>query len=452
MDIGLLMLVLLIGVYCLFSIFEAKYDVISPGFLCGIMFMVSCIFLILYVEEWNIHIGLRTIGIILIGLLMFWGGEYWANKNSIYTKTIGKKKKKAKLNYIEVNVWILISIILMMVLATVLYYRELVEFAYENGYTEGSKDTMLFYVRRATVLKGISISSRGYEGLYVSLISTMSFAWAYISLYILIYNYILFRYKKNCLYYIIICLIYILQTVLSGGRTGLIYFCVIALVMFIIINDKKHGVSFKGALKYMGLAIGILCVLLVVFYNIGGLTGKTEIYSLKDTLSIYLGSSIYSLDQFVEGTSSVGESPYFGAYTLTGVYNVLAKVGIMDGKEIINLLPFVKMTSTDETNVYTSFMRYIADFGVAGFAAIQFLMGTIFGTCFRWVKKEERLGVFTIIFSIMMICIFQISIEERFFMNIISMGYIIRFVWIVIFYKIFVDKIHIKVLNKIKKG
>lgn len=175
----------------------------------------------------------------------------------------------------------------------------------------------------------------------------------------------------------------------------------------------------------------------VLFYLLGNFTGKSDKYSFFETVSIYLGSSLVGLDYFINNmTSFYNDHRAIGGNTFIGIYELLNKLNITNF-DLKKEAPFFNFFNY-ESNIYTSYMRLILDFSYIGFYSFQFFFGLLISYFYLKISTFRYFGVTLIIYSLLIQVVFEIAIEERFFMNFISLGYFLRIVFLIIIFKLLI--------------
>lgn len=434
----LYLLIILLVLLCLTSYIVTKRDILSPWFISCLMFLISSIVVIPNINNWNVDLSSKTVFIIFIGLLSFGIGEFYVrclkNKGLIVTKIdkihINKNNNSSidRINIpIEINKIVIIMSIIIMIIVTFLYYKQVLNIAYAAGFSDSSELPMLRFARIATINPDImqNIKTNKLVGQCV----IISYSYAYLMLYITIYNIVFFKFKREYILYIIPILIYFIQIILTGGRTQFIYLIGSSVLMCIIFYKIKQGWNSKINKKYYKNIALAFIFMLVIFYILGSFTGKTEKLNFIETISVYMGSSIVAFDEFIKGYIN-GTSEFFGINTLLGIYDIFDKLGFKI-PSLVKQAEFISIGDY-ETNIYTSYMRYIKDFSYIGFVFIQMMLGVIFSYIYMIIKTLKKPNIIIVVYAILFQVILECSIEERFFMNILSIGYITRIAYLVI--------------------
>lgn len=416
------------------SLIVTKNDLLSPWVISCCMFILSAIFVIPNIASWQVNLSPTTIVVISLGLFSFGFGEMSVRilyrKQLLYNKLYSQyiKQENKFRDPINVHTSILLTSIIFMSLVTFFYYKQVLGLAYSVGYSPSSNLPMLRFARIATTT---NLVDSNLTNKFLGQCVIISFSYSYLMIYILSYNIIFCKFNKKYILYIIPILIYIIQVILTGGRTQFIYlvssFFLISIILYQIKTGWKNNVNYK----YIRLGFFTFVIMLIIFYFLGSYTGKTAKLNLFETISIYTGSSIVAFDKFLQ-SKPVGTSALFGENTLFGIYEILHRFD-RDFPNLIKQAEFIGFGEY-QTNIYTSYMRYIKDFSILGFVLIEIFLGSLYSLMYLKLKIRNRPSVRIIVYAIIFQTILECSIEERFFMNVISIGYLFRISYLVILY------------------
>lgn len=403
----------------------------SPWVISCCMFILSCLFIVPNVGNWNVDLSFKTVITICLGLLSFGFGEItvrrlYKTKLAYHDYKISRKSNE-KIPAIPINIHnaILILSIIFMSIVTYFYYKQVLNIAYAAGYSPSSSLPMLRFARIATTSLD-EFATNKILGQFV----IISYSYTYLMLFVLLYNLIYTKFQKKYLLYIIPIIIYLIQIILTGGRTQFIYLVSSAFLISVILYRFKNGEKNDKNIKYIKIGLLTFVLMLLVFYLLGSYTGKTAKLNLFDTLSIYTGSSVVALDHFLKNPGN--SSDFFGGSTLFGFYDIL-RIFDSDIPKLLKQAEFVGLGNY-ETNVYTSYMRYIKDFSFLGFVIIEIFLGLFYSALYLNLKIANKPSVNLIIYVIIFQAIIECSIEERFFMNVLSLGYFIRIFYLILLY------------------
>jgi len=238
-------------------------------------------------------------------------------------------------------------------------------------------------------------------------------------MYILAHDYVFSR--KIKWYFIPIILLYLLNSLLTGGRFDTVATFISFAIFIYIFNAKnnnwKMGISLKNFLKY-----GILLIMLLLFFPMSMLfLGRSDMEISLDTigavfeevmysLAVYVGAEIKLLDIFVTETYiNVNYDDPLGSHTLIGVYRFIANTfNINDWKGISSGdIPYEIVNGHFLGNVYTMFRAYMTDGGILGVMIFSSIMGAIFAYFYYNVRHKcsDRIEVNLIVYSWLYYCV-----------------------------------------------
>ena len=175
--------------------------------------------------------------------------------------------------------------------------------------------------------------------------------------------------------------------------------------------------------------VGII-VFLILFRFLGFLTGKTDVRNLWDDISIYIGSSIVGLNQYLR---EPGQSEFFGKETLYNIYTILRKLRLTSIAEYNTPLEFIYF-SDFRTNIYTSLRRYIQDYGQFGMLFIFFIQGMFYSGWMEKIKRTTTSAINIIIFCSIFYPVVEVAIDEQFVSNIFTLATLYQSIYLYIFF------------------
>lgn len=421
-SIVLLMFILLI----FFVILKSNdFDLTSPASIVCCMTLLSMVVMIFFSNQYDVNLSFKCIFLVILSVLSF----------SI--AGLIKPSRLVRVSLIEdVEVYaryIIIFSFFFVAISTFLYYRVVQNVAGLIGFSSSSANGMLYYYRTATLTGGTEIAS---QSKIVGQMTIVSYAISYILLVDFVKRIIYHKVKESFSSFIfegLTLALFIVQCILSGGRTQFLYFIESFVVLMVFYVSKKTG--YRISQKAIRRIFVILVLTVIAFYFLGSFTGKTSKLDFAATIFVYVGAPIVAFNKLLEGVVSF-PGLYFGSNVFIGPIDLLNRFGA--GIEIQNLAaPFVNIGDTT-TNIYGSFGRYYADFGLIGLVLANLFIGIFFHIMYLGLQRnnykiERRLAVYLVLSKVL----YDFCIEERFFTSVISLGTILRIIYILIFYKIF---------------
>lgn len=405
-------------------------DVASPSFLATLMFVLSIFINVWRADSWGTDYSLTAFAVIMVGLLSLGLGELFErslSQNRIsyssYSNGIETDKHPLQMDKGVYFVLLFFALIILALDFVATYRLSLL----------GGLGPMLSSARHAIVGEDIR------KGAILTRMLGLNKASAYISIYLILYNRLICKAKNNKKYAIFI-LIFLGDSVLSTGRNAFLRMISYTLILFFVLYLKEHRLSWNTVFRLGKYGFVGLFAFFGIFTIVGHLSGKGIYNTPIEIISYYMGSSINLLNQYIVDPGKSASS-FFGEHTLYGVYNILRIIGF-DIPQMLQPLEF-RYVPHYEPNIYTAFRRYIQDFGFLGLFFIMFFLGLFYARLRIRAANDKTNGWKTIFFSLSMYPIVEIAIEERFFMDYVTVTTFINILWMLIIYKIVTSNISI---------
>ena len=372
-------------------IFLLKKSLISPTVAYTLPFVFSSAIMIFNNIVWKIDISQETYLIVIASVLFLSFGELYAS--FIY------RKKETTNNYIKIlkpNVKFTYLFIIFITITLYFY----INFVFKIGSANLSNSVTLLAAFRGAE-KSMSLALKMSIGISRTL--------AYYYLYSFIQNYVFLNTKK--IIYFIPVLIYIIISISSSSRIEFLYFYVFSVVIYYtFLKIKFNWIKIINIKRLTNILISIMIILLS-FYMLGFLTGKSLDYNAFEIITIYAGSSIPALDNYINNFNY--DFSNFGSETLFNEKNFLNIIfNIKDSQN-----QFLEFTNIGEslyrTNIYTNIRRLLNDYNYFGLFFIQFLTGFIYSIIYLKMKKEKHNNNLTFIYSYFLIYLIFSVIDER---------------------------------------
>ena len=431
MNISLLLLIS--GILAALAYKTSSLKFLSPTFLSSMMF---CAFSIIYVLTFRFigeDISLKTATYISLSIFMTYIGELIANRHIIkrsleVTPRINMVIKKYDNFYIpDFNITCIITFVMLIV--------ALIRFVNLRYFEYGSFDNFMsmMSVARVAVNQGEAFNLGG--GI-ISQIVYLSTGICFFYTYVFMKELIIYRKKK---YYLLLPIIADFLIELSTtGRTSIIVIVVGFIVSYfhILVNNSNR---YKLRLSKK-LYIYIL-VFLVAFFLYGSLRKGSNFTEVIDeiirSIISYSCAGIYGLNYYLDYPWN--PNSYFAAYTGRYIYSLL---GIEHTYIPNSNLPFYFFDNGGGSNIYTSLVLPIQDYGVLIFLISRFVLALISTWILRRYLCQDTSKKSFYIYNLLAIfiinCYINTPIADRFytfFLNpILMLRYIVYlyiFVWII---------------------
>ena len=414
-------------------------NILSPWvILCG-MFTISTFMAMLNADYWGFTLDPLTALVILTALLAFGAGQLLAvhfserRQLALYggrtcqpaarkIRRLGKKTSAP----IEIPLWQLFVVCAVILGMLVYYFYKKYQLSIEAGNPGGFGD-MLTYVRAGE----LNFLTVGKATNIFALVAQMA---AYVFSYIFLHNLIYCGLRLRWLPLLLPLVLFMPFEVLSAARTGFIRDIVFLVMVFCVLYQHKTNWNYWNTAKIALLGIGALLVFLLIFRMTGFLKDSGSGVSAFYSISKYMGGSIPCLNDFIMNPRD--PSPYIGSNTLLPVYNILRQLGL-DIPQFYAPYDFTDF-ATMSTNIYTGLRRYIEDYTYVGLYVIMLGLGALYGGAFQYIKNHPDAKFALLVFALTCYPFFEMSIEERFFLNILSTTTVYQLIILSGFYYAFI--------------
>lgn len=372
--ITLLLISLITGL--IFSYYSSSRIIISPTFLLFATFTISTSTILLNKRFFIEDISFRCYLVLILSLI------FWLIGDLISNQAFKNKRKKLSVNPIDISKT---SLIICCIIIASTGFEEYIRFIKIGKYLGGTNFLSYYGLVRESVVEGQNsgMSTNPYKVNYlISAFITLSRCIVY---FLLSIYYVNFHYSGIRKYrYVIPVVFYIPILFFSTSRSSFIELFAITFLISQMIklqsnNWKSNNFPLFIRLAFFGLIFSTALYILgfVRSNGIGGIDQNEMINSL----SKYIGSSIFGLDQFL--TKPIPQSQYLGEQTFPIIYLILEKFGM-----ITNHIPlhaeFFTLENGHKSNVYTALREPIIDYGINGMLVSRICMGFIYGFYFKY--------------------------------------------------------------------
>lgn len=358
-------------------------DFLFPPFILNLTLMIAALFCIYNYRVWEIEAYRpETAGIVILAVLSF-------TTASVMVKKTGIAAYKEPICIFPMVKYLIGGRVICMVTlsaATItgMYWRKIYQIGLEAKRKYGGDYPLLWYVRTEGGSQGV--------GLILNTLSDFTYIAGYIFLYCFINNLIATGKIRKNLKLLLPVAVYLVQTILYGGRTGFLKMMCSAMVCYYYISVKKtwglrkyRRINRKVLKKFPMLFVGTLLAFVTLSSVSGRPTSDHSVQAGIYTVSVYLGSGLKNLDTFL--TRGVDHAHFWGAETFGGIYTTLIRFFGPQDMEAIVALPFQpRLNGLFMGNVYTAVRRYYSDFGITG----VILLSALFGAILTFLGKRSR--------------------------------------------------------------
>ena len=271
----------------------------------------------------------------------------------------------------------------------------------------------------SAMLRGIyeNATSGGNNGFFMTQLREITVAVAEISIFeILVIRYV-DRTKKIRLRNLIPVFCFFLLALIATDRNIFIrlgLFSIVLWFLFLASNSEKIG----GRIDWKAIGKLVLFIVLFVaaFYALGKLKSYTS--NLERMLGIYGGSGLYNFNLFLTYTPFI--KPQYGQETFSVLKQTMQAFGLFGGSSQTGPLHggFITFLSRNgyvySSNIYSSLMPYVNDFGYWGLWIFPSILGMIFE--FLYVKARTHVGGFQwVLYSMLAYALAYAAVAEQFF-------------------------------------
>jgi oligosaccharide repeat unit polymerase len=354
----LLLLIILTGIIGILSYYWFKKVLLSPTIIsCG-MFLLFEIIYIFFFNYIKYEISIQTV-LVIVGYLFFtFIGEFIARKLVIKkSKNLLKKERY----YVHTSKYWTYFIFLIALIVAIYRFYDLYKFSLTIGNNQGILGTL------SSTRLAYAFGEYTGGNILISLVTIMIEISCYTYIYFFLNNWILYKIiiKRNLLPIIGYCLI----VISFNNRTEYLkiaFSFLIVLLYFIYSYPNVLNIK-KGVMKKI---IKFSIMLSILFFCYGNLTReKKENSNIKSEIIAYSTAGIIGLDNYLN--TPWEKNPYFGYYTLQNMYDF---VGAKHSNTPQKHLPFfIYNQRGDSSNIYTSLVLPIQDYGVIGMLLISMI-------------------------------------------------------------------------------
>ena len=419
------LLLLIILVFLFFVSYEVcGRDFFAPATMMCMSF-AGCYCCALYLlPKWKFNLSAECVGLITFSLII----TILINL-LIHTsyKNVAYKELEKKISPIsDTVIWIFTAFT---ILVALLIVKNVVRI---SGVSGTFAQAMLVYRSEAAYSGDTSKQLPGYITQLLKIAKCFS--------YILGFNLILFNNeikKRERLLCFLSIAVYIITSILTGGRFGSAVFVLGLLFCYHVVKIRKNKTrKVISTFTVIKVVFGII-LFLFAFYMVRNMIGRDDDSGFLEYIAHYLGGGIPNFDMFLK-EPPIGSS-IWGKETFYSLNNGLRKLGLANFDFYIVHKEFRFSNGHSMGNIYIAIRDYIYDFGYIGMVLLQILFSVIVSVLYE--KSKKNLSSYGIII-VMLVYGFNpmYAIANHFFANAISIGYTIECVEIFVMYQLFLVK------------
>lgn len=444
-DMGLIVTLVIMIFFLFMAYIVNNKDIVAPSVIIFAGFIISLCFNIINYIKWEVSYSLHFIFVLILGFSATIIGDVLGSKVGKNVVLKASKKKTFDLDLgeklaIDIPLGVNLLVIVFMVLIAFLYCKDAIRIA--SLYGNLQYQTTLQAIRNATYFVGSTVDLENGTSTVLAQATLASKAIGYIYIYFYFFNRIFSGKKKlkgNWLN-LFPPIIYLVESVFSTSRSQILYFFIGAFLMYYLLWFCRYGkIREDKKIKFIKYGITIIVVFCIIFYLLGYLTRKSEALSFFDNISVYVGGSLVSFNNWLENFKFCNK--YVGIESFVGIRKILYRLNLVDYWSVRHL----EFTSFGFfcSNVYTAFRRYLSDFGYFGIFVFQMLSTVIFSTMYNKIKKSKKPGGLIVVYGYIGYAEAMAAIDELLFSAVFEISNIYVFVYGYILYR-FIVKRYIK--------
>lgn len=415
---------------------KRKGIVLTPQFLFTASFLPGLIYLIFYIDKWNVQFSTMTIITLVVGVSNFvivsiCFQVFFPKKYRYISNGAKDKQNEFSLNGAFLNFMIVLTIVV------ILWTLHFIITKFGTNITRG------IYLYRVAYNTG---SDEGYFGFVLSnlrsFIKNASFVWGALVVHSLIY-----KKKENRIKLFILLGLGMVSDLLSGARGDVIYMIIAMGIDFYIIYEDKYEWKKHIPKKILFRMLIIVIVLVLSYQFVGNLIGRDNDEKNSDFIAKYISAEYVNFDTYIKGgeTSSSPKDWLTLRKLMEQTYHYLGMNSNMNERYIFIAQAggggFQRINGYNLGNVYTAYFNYYHDGGIIGVILFTGIMAIILQFMF-WNTvnnmRKKTINIHMIIYSLAIsACMFSFF-AERFYDYIIDYQVLKRilFYWIVLTFAI----------------
>lgn len=391
------MLLLTIGLLLCLFLFSYKVfdkDLFAPPSVVCMSFLFSTLCAFYNEDTWALDFSGKTTLVMVIGIGSFVLGGILAVflANSGKFQQFGFSHQVTPVQYINIERWKVVAVIVFQVLLILMLYRELMQ---KVGFVGISwAEVMQVYRHESMQMVGqdyaTKLSFLLRQG--ISINEAVVFLFCYV-----VGNNLASKHKSPLMYWFPVVLGCIV-TFMRGFRADMLRYWVAIIVVWYTLYKRSVGWEYSKEIYTMvrKMLLSVL-VIAIVFASVRVIVGRKGLGNEWDTLyyvTFYGGCSVAAFDLFLKEPNNENPDDIWGKETFYYLnQSIGAWLRMPEYRYSIADKGFQKSNNgTYVGNVYTALRHPIADFGYGGLPVVMFSMGTFFTFFYCKVRKKNGLN------------------------------------------------------------
>ena len=417
-------------------------DIVAPSVIIFVVFIISLCFNIINYTKWEVSYSLYFILVLILGFSATLLGDVLGSKVGKNVVLKSSRRRTFDLDssenlIIDIPWGVNLFVIAFMILIAFLYYKDAIRIA--NLYGNLQYQTTLQAIRNAIYSAGSTVDLEAGTSTVLAHATLASKAIGYIYIYIYFFNRIFSGKKKlkGNWVNLLPSIIYLVESVLSTSRSQILYFFAGACMIYYLLWLCRYGrVSEEKKIKFIKYGITATVVFCIIFYLLGFLTRKSEAHAFFDNISVYVGGSLVSFNNWLDNFKSC--NAYVGIESFVGIRKIFYRLGLVDYWSVRHL----EFTSFGaySGNVYTAFRRYLSDFGYFGMFVFQMLSTAFFSIMYNKIKKRKKPSGLIVVYGYIVYAAAMEAIDELLFSAVFEISNLYVFIYGYIVYQLIVKR------------
>lgn len=420
---------------------KSNKDILNPAVIFSAMYTFSILCAAINKEYWGIDLGVTTFLIIILGGIEFIFISFIINR--YYKNKYGKSEdeletqEENKDKVIIIEKWKIIAILIYSIAAIILLILNVLSIASEFGEYSNFSEALTIFRQNTSYESNTSLSR------IVSLALKPLFASAYVCLFVYIRN-IIYKdgkmikkiFKESI--YLLPVLAFVIQSLAQSNRGSILRIALAGFVMFMIIWYQKGKWKCRVQLKTIIILAATACIGLTAFYFSATLVGRKISKNLVQYVTMYCGGSIQCLDLYIK--NPVEKSGIFGYETFTYFIINLCDYAGLELEEVPTAhLEWRRSNGILVGNVYTSYRRWIQDFGYVGMAVLQAGVAVFYNIYYNKIKYSKNKSntindLALIMYGYLAYPLFIHSIDSVLYLNVFRVFFITQLLTLLLVY------------------
>ena len=435
----------------------SKKDILAPSVMMCNMFIISTVFALINVDNWEVNYHIETFLIITTGILVFLVGVFISHfifQNVNMRIRLKRTGVSTFFHEEQIQTWKLVAILCVGIVSIIWYFFEIRRIVGAYGYSVLHVFAS-YRIITTYILANRSDSTIQMTSFLLNQLVRLTYSAGYAAAFILIKNRVRRKSqlqkpsRMNIFLLRCILVLSIIPGFMGAERNQFLQILVAIMVYYYVLWHQEHGWNRDISWKFIRIGIVGVVVGIPIFYQLLRLVGRSTALSAFESGSVYIGSSIPLLNMYIE--SPVEPPRVFGEESLLGVHQFLANMGV--GTYVKNRhLEFRHLNAYTESNIYTFFRRPLHDFGPVGMYIFVALVAVFFGWFYYGKIKNKqqtrRLEYWTIVYGYFFYWIVYSSIDQRSISYIATTPLMNVFVMLIVYWFLNTNKLKIAVRRR----